>query len=141
MDYDPFASTLNNQDFGDSDPFKGTLSTDAIPKSENLLQRAANKLMQPTIDSLAQAVGGTLTRNPWEVLKGVGTAQASGYKGLMDAKNEVIGDVVKNPLLRFGADVATDPMTYLAGEPAIKGVQKAGEGAINFGRDQKKWYC
>ena len=61
MDYDPFASTLNNQDFGDSDPFKGTLSTDAIPKSENLLQRAANKLLQPTIDSLAQAVGGTLT--------------------------------------------------------------------------------
>ena len=108
-----FIDEMRQKDFG------------AIPKTENVLQRAVNTFSPQQIGyqaasgqlpMLGASVGSAMTGGPKEVgLSAAGQGEGIRQRGL---------EGIKNPFGRFALDVATDPMTYVGGGEAIGGIGK-----------------
>lgn len=98
-----------------------------IPVAENVLQRALKQGVSQGFKTVGAAMD-------------IGAPQMSDLNPMSmknqarSKKSEALGNVIKNPLLKFGADVATDPDTWFGGGAAAKakvfskGAPKASQG-------------
>ncbi len=131
-DYDPFAGTLNNNQSGGDDPFKGTISTDPIPKSENILQKAIQGI-NPNAVAYSMA-GGTAPTDIGGFLasKFMGQPQAVQSPMVQSEGMRQEGlNTVQNPLLKGALDIGSNPMTYAGLGAAGEATGNAAENIMN----------
>lgn len=115
---------------------------DEIKSPENILQRAVKSIIQPMAQASGDVYSGIQNNSPWQILRGYGKGMYAPYQGVMGAKNELLEPLNQAESKAFGPtvgagfkmmnEIATDPLTYIGGEPAIKGIQKAGNETGNF---------
>ncbi len=121
-----------------------------VPKSENILQRAASSVnpvqqaMSPIMNAaspnqVGYSVGmGTAPQDMGGFLASKFLNQPQNVGGVApqaEGNRETEVNKIQNPLARFGANIATDPMTYGAlGEGAAKTAEGTGNVLQNVGR-------
>jgi len=92
-----------------------------VPKSENILQRAA------------KSAGNTAMR-----IFGPQGAMTPEYQGAQSMRREGVNSMTKNPFARFALDMATNPETYVGAPAAAKSAPNALIRASRTGRGAKQ---